>query len=309
MQPGRRAFLMPKLGVDSPWEQFCQRLGRVVRGTLRVEDPVPGQGHRATLTVARDEDVMHALVLTKAQGVLLSLPGCPPERLPLQRDVLMLDDSALQRVVSLDAARGILCVEPGCTTAALEAMLAETAWRLPWTGEDAMTAGDAAQSAYAWPTGHCPESQLYMADVLLAEGCWEVFGPFGVSSSYALRTAAGRRIVSGSFELSAGKEAQTLLAQPAWSARLRLDGLTPRIGFDRAEQAPNAAHLLLGSEGRLAWVSRYTWLLSPRDAAAPRRWPARVHFTDDGRERAEDRLDLYLKMLFDPEGVFPPLVV
>lgn len=308
MQPGRRAFFMPKLGVASPWEQFCQRLGRLARGGVAVTDPVPGQGRRATLRVQRDEDVMHALVLAKAQGIVLALPGCPPEQLPAQRDVLILDDSALQKVVSLDAERGILSVEPGCSTVALETLLADTAWRLPWTQADAATAGEAAYASYAWPTGQCARSQLYRADVLLAEGSWESLGPFGVTSSYALRTAAGRRIVSGCFELSAGTDAQTVLAAPAWAARFRLDGLLPQVGFERAEQAPNTAHLLLGAAGRLAWVSRYTWLLCPRQGPAPV-WPVRIRYKEDGRERAEDRLDLYLKMLFDPEGVFPPLVV
>ena len=73
MQPSRRAFLLGRRPVQTPWATFLQRLGLLCQGTLRDLGETAGEGPRALLTPSREGDVVHARALCAEYGVVLAL--------------------------------------------------------------------------------------------------------------------------------------------------------------------------------------------------------------------------------------------
>ena len=290
MKPGRRAFFLPRLAAATPWANFCQRLARAAQGRVDDETPAPGAPGRARLRVARDEDVFHARALSAELGVMLVLPGADPALLPADRHWLILDVDDLTALGPVDLAQGRIDVDVGCTYGVLRQALADTGWTWP-QGDDAATVASWMAAPAPWRPGHCRDSGLRWADVMLAGGEFERLGPFGVDATRPLRSAASSRLISSLFELSGATSMQTLLAQPRWLARYRLDALTPMgeaPGDDAAADeaaagetaaaeaaggtpgsdalAPNPAHLLLGSAGTLAWTGRVQLQLMSRQS-------------------------------------------
>lgn len=334
MKPGRRAFFLPRLAAATPWANFCQRLARAAQGRVDDETPAPGAPGRARLRVARDEDVFHARALSAELGVMLVLPGADQALLPADRHWLMLDVDDLNALGPVDVAQGRIDVDVGCTFGALRQALAGTGWTWPH-GDDTATVASWIAAPAPWRPGHCRDSGLRWADVMLAGGEFERLGPFGVDATRPLRSAASSRLISSLFELSGATSMQTLLAQPAWLARYRLDALTPQGDDAQGEAgsdalAPNPAHLLLGSGGTLAWAGRVQLQLLRDAAAAPTSagasptplvastpsaalaaaivsdaaaavLPVRRHVLED--------MDDMVKGCFDPLGLFPSQVV
>lgn len=338
MKPGRRAFFLPRLAAATPWANFCQRLARAAAGRVDDETPESGSPGRARLYVQRDEDVFHARALCGELGVLLVLPGAEFAGLPAERHWLMLDIGGLSRLGDLDVARGRIDADAGCTLGDLRRAIAHTDWRWPH-GDDSMTVAAWLAQAAGWLPGRCRDSGLIWADVMLAGGEFERLGPFGVAATRPLRSAASSRLVSSLFEWSASATMQTLLAQPQWLARYRLDALTPQSNEKVAaasvasaeasgaddDVAPNPAHLLLGSAGTLAWAGRVQLqlrhaslpaLAAPLGAAASAAQVDAFFAVNAGaqatpvirRHEIED-LDDLVKGFFDPSAVFPSPVV
>ena len=280
MKPGRRAFFLPRLAAATPWANFCQRLARAAQGRVDDDTPASGAPGRARLRVARDEDVFHARALCVELGVMLVLPGADTALLPADRHWLILDVGALDTLGPVDTAQGQIDVDVGCTFGALRQALLGTGWTWPH-GDDAATVASWIAAPGPWPPGHCRDSGLRWADVMLAGGEFERLGPFGVDATRPLRSAASSRLISSLFELSGSGTMQTLLAQPTWLARYRLDALTPLAEGGQVDTAqpdagqgddmlaPNPAHLLLGSAGTLAWTGRVQLQLLRGPTVAP----------------------------------------
>ncbi|GGX28986.1 hypothetical protein GCM10007242_39230 [Pigmentiphaga litoralis] len=338
MKPGRRAFFLPRFAAATPWANFCQRLARAAQGRVDDETPAPGAPGRARLRVARDEDVFHARALCVELGVMLVLPGAEPALLPPDRHWLLLDIDGLDGIGPPDVAQGRIDVDVGCTFGALRQALAGTGWTWPH-GDDAATVASWIAAPGPWRPGHCRDSGLRWADVMLAGGEFERLGPFGADATRPLRSAASSRLISSLFELSGAASMQTLLAQPTWLARYRLDALTPQGERGPGEGgqgddgrgdtahagdalAPNPAHLLLGSRGTLAWTGRVQLQLlrdapaaidampslSTQPAALPTPVPAPAAVPPVRRHVLDDMDDM-VKGCFDPSGLFPSQVV
>ncbi|WP_420226854.1 hypothetical protein [Pigmentiphaga litoralis] len=245
MKPGRRAFFLPRLAAATPWANFCQRLARAAQGRVDDDTPAPGAPGRARLRVARDEDVFHARALCAELGVMLVLPGADPALLPPDRHWLILDVDALNTLGPVDLAQGHIDIDVGCTFGMLRQALAGTGWTWPH-GDDGATVASWMAAPGPWRPGHCRDSGLRWADVMLAGGEFERLGPFGVDATRPLRSAASSRLISSLFELSGASSMQTLLAQPTWLAAYRLDALTPRSD-ERPDDAVQADDALAGA--------------------------------------------------------------
>jgi len=307
MKPGRRAFFLPRMLSDAPWQAFCQRLARMARGQVSDETSGAEAPGRARLVVAREEDVYHAAALCREFGVLLVQPGAREAALPPERGWLRLDLAQLAAIESFDERRGSIVVQAGCSMGELRAHTAGTPWR--WhAGADHEPVGAWLMRVRGWLPGRCRDSGLEAAQVLLSDGTFEQLGPFGTDSTRPLRSAAASRLIPELFQLASDSAASALLDLPVWQAGYRIDALAPRPGAD-GDGVPNPAHFLLGSEGTLAWGARFRLRL--RDAGAPPPVLSVQEREDraSGRETPADRLDATVKALFDGGSVFPSSVV
>lgn len=307
MKPGRRAFLLPGFMSSSPWASFMQRLARVVQGGLHDHTADPSGPGRASLRVARDEDVHHARALCLHYGVVLHLPGAVVAQLPAERHWLSLDVTALDAIDATALEAGRVVVEPGCTWGALRSRLAGSTWSWP-DGSETQTVAEWLAGPHGAAPGHSAQSGLGWAEVMLASGEVERLAAFGADATRPLQSAASGRLVAGLFEAAASLDMPALQALPVWPGAYRLDAMQPQAE-PGAVAVPNLSHILLGSAGTLAWVGRVQLVLRP--AGATPLAQARPLPGPPGRaapwtvEMADDKV----KQLFDPEGLFPRPVV
>ncbi len=309
MKPGRRAFFLPRLFANTPWATFCQRLSRVVEGRFDDITVDPAQPGRAVLAVARDEDVYHARALCAEYGVLLVLPGALPENLPVDRHWLTLTLERFDEVGLFDVRLGTITVQAGCTLGGVRQQILDSGWYWPH-GADGQTVGAWLAGAGDWSPGRCDLSGLVWAEVMLATGNFERLGPFGVDSTRPLSSTASSKLVSSLFELAATLDMQAMLAGRQWPCKYRLDAISPLSDpVGGGYGVPNPAHLLLGSEGSLAWVSRVQLQLQTVAEAPPRIMSAAPETGSAVYGFEYEIADDQIKGLFDPMGIFPRPVV
>lgn len=309
MKPGRRAFFLPGLRANTPWANFCQRVSRAVAGRFDDITVDPSQPGRAVLEVARDEDVYHARALCLEYGVLLVLPGAVPENLPVDRHWLTLTLARFDEVGLFDVRLGTITVQAGCTLGGVRQQILDSGWHWPY-GADEQTVGAWLAGAGDWPPGRCDLSGLVWAEVMLATGNFERLGPFGVDSTRALRSTASSKLVSSLFELAGTLDMQAMLAGPVWPCKYRLDAISPLPDPSAGGYGvPNPAHLLLGNEGSLAWVSRVQLQLLTAAQPALRIVSAAPDTARLARSFEYEIADDQIKGLFDPSGIFPRSVV
>lgn len=311
MEPGRRAFFLPGRALRDPWTQFCQRLSRLVAGT--VEDETTGstgqQVHRARLVAARPADVHHARALCAELGVVLAdtHAGLSADA---SKSWLWVDASRLNGVGAFDTRLGLISVEAGCRIGTLREAIADSGWVAAGLhGADAQqTLGNWLMTADQWLPGDCAASGIHAVDVLLAGGSSEQLGSFGQAATRPLGPAL-RALVSGLFETAASSEANAMRAQPRWPGRYRLDALLPQTP-PGLTPIPNLAHLLLGSRGALAWAERIHVRLQPAHAPLPSAPEPQDGTSPHGADQAVElaavqRIDAYVKSRFDLETRFP----
>ena len=304
----RRAFLTGRKMPATPWERFCSRLARVCLGAVRLErsDAQAGAEPRASLEPLRLEDLQHARALCREFGVSMLLSGYPG-RSPAPQGVLtVLPLTRGASYVSVPSEPGLWRVEAGCRVSQLvDAGLLVTDQAAPeWTVAQWFASAHAADQLEQ-PAG----SNVERAEVLLADGTIEVFGPFGLRAQAPLRSLSAQRLVPRLFELAGSEAAQRCGHCLSWPARYRLDALQ-----SRAEREPNLAHVWLGHQGRLGWLLA-VWF---KQGAEPATKPVEACTTGpaarvvEGDESATNvalaglarDLDQTLKHILDPEGVF-----
>jgi ssRNA-specific RNase YbeY (16S rRNA maturation enzyme) len=97
-------------------------------------------------------------------------------------------------------------------------------------------------------------------DAILADGTQEFFGPFGAGASRPMGSARTGALVSRLFEIAARERDEIARAWPKVMRRVggyNLDVFHPQSERPyTADGSPNLAHLLVGSEGTLAWFRR-----------------------------------------------------
>jgi len=311
MEPGRRAFFLPGRVLRDPWTQFCQRLSRLVAGT--VKDETAGSAgqpmHRARLVAARAADVHHARALCAELGVVLADTHAGLSADP-SKSWLWVDASRLSGVGAFDTRLGLISVEAGCRVGTLREAIAGSGWvAAGLQGADAQqTLGHWLMTADQWLPGDCAASDVHAVDVLLPDGSGEQLGSFGQAATRPLGPAL-RALVSGLFESAASPVADAMRAQPRWPGRYRLDALLPQTPPGLAP-IPNLSHLLLGSRGSLAWTERIHLRLRPEHAPVPATAEPLGGTSSHGADQivelaAVQRIDAYVKCRFDPETRLP----
>lgn len=295
MQPSRRAFLMGRRPVQTPWAAFLQKLKLLCQG--QIDDlGEGGEGApRAVLTPTRDADVAHARTLCAEYRIVMSLLGAAGPFAPAVRPQLLIDPShlaGLVRLTDLPDGRPRWRAQPGVPVASLVAAGLRQFAGLP--GE--MSLAQWLSAPAPWPAGRCAASSLLSVDVMLADGVEETLGPFGEADVQPLRSATVQSLIPALFRLSSGGDAFATNDGYHWLGRYRLDALKPQ-----APDTVNLAHLLLGQGGTLAWVQSMvlTDAAPWNEAAMSTQTPAQTPGL------ATHRLDAKVKALFDPDGRFP----
>ncbi|MGE8659586.1 MAG: FAD-binding protein [Achromobacter sp.] len=293
MQPSRRAFLLGRRPVQTPWATFLQRLALRCQGTVRDQGGLPGQAPRAVLAPLREADVVHARALCAEYGVVLALADAEGPFAPAAGALLRVDPGRLAGLARLAGAAPRWRAQPGVPLAALAQAGLRQFDGLP----GAMTLAQWLAAPAPWAAGDCAASGVLGVDLLLADGVEESLGPFGADDVQPLRSATVQRLVPALFQLAGGELAAACRGADRWQARYRLDALAPR-----APAGVNLAHLLLGHGGTLAWVRSVTL------AAAPAPGSARAESGEGGAWPSHAiALQARIKALFDPHGRFPAL--
>lgn len=302
MQPSRRAFLLGRRPVQTPWAAFVQRLALVCQGKVHDLGEGGPDGTCAILTPARDADVAQARKLCAEYRVVLELEGAVGPFAPTARPRLRVDPALLTGLTRLYGDVPRWRAQPGVTLAELAAAGLRQFAGLP--GD--MTLAQWVAAPAPWPAGRCAASGVLAADVLLADGVEETLGAFGEADVQPLRSATVQRLVPALFQLASGGDAFATNDGYHWLGRYRLDALKPQ-----APDTVNLAQLLLGHGGTLAWVHSVVltdmpaWQVAGPDAAAEGvslRRPA-----PQAPGLATVRLDGRVKTQFDPEGCFPEI--
>ena len=296
----RRAFLTGRRTTQSPWEAFCQSMGRKVMGKFFELESHDGS-RSARLQPKQSSDVHIARALCAEHGVLLALDGVPQAARLSDHHVLWVDpgrDMAGCQRLAPDSSKWF--VQPGCLLGELEAAGLTGFADLPCHITVAAWLAD--RTLCNWASGHTAESGVEHVSVLLADGTVVGLGPFGQHNQKPLEGARLPQLVPALFQASTTPEAQHCRQLTHWPARYRLDALSPANG------APvNLAHLLLGHGGDLGWVE---WLVID-EHARPYLEPSRESSfsTYDqlgtGHDWQAADLDARVKMLFDPSELFP----
>ncbi|KXJ67296.1 FAD-binding protein [Achromobacter xylosoxidans] len=296
MQPSRRAFLLGRRPVQTPWAAFVQRLALVCQGKVRDLGEGGADGTCAVLTPVRGADVVQARKLCAEYRVVLELEGAAGPFAPSDRPRLRVDPVLLTGLTRLAGDTPRWHAQPGVTLAELASAGLRQFAGLP--GD--LTLAQWVAAPAAWPAGHCAASGLAAADVLLADGVEETLGAFGEADVQPLRSATVQRLVPALFQLASGGDAFATNDGYHWLGRYRLDALKPE-----APATVNLAQLLLGHGGTLAWLQGAVLTDVPpgndaqaADSPASRPGPAAPGL-------ATVRLDGRVKTLFDPDGCFP----
>ncbi len=288
MQPSRRAFLLGRRPVQTPWATFLQRLGLSCHGAVRDLGDAGAQGPRAVLTPARESDVTQARTLCAQYGVVMALDDAQGPFAPVHGPMLWLDPGALSGLARLTGPTPRWRAQPGVPLAAL-ALAGLTQFNgLP----GAMTLAQWLAAPAPWPTGQCAASGVVAVDLMLADGVEETLGPFGTADVQPLKSATVQRLIPSLFQLSGGAFATGYEPGQAWGGRYRLDALAPQ-----APDTVNLAQLLLGHGGTLAWVQGVTLEARPGLVAAAQ--------PETGVSAPSPTLQTRIKSLFDPYGRFP----
>ncbi|MGE4124497.1 MAG: hypothetical protein AB7E59_04435 [Pusillimonas sp.] len=295
----RRAFFTGRRTAQTAWGQFSQSLQRVISGTFHDDGEYDGCG-RGRLSAGGPADVRHALELCVLHGVVLQLDGLDYASFPVGQSVLRVDPRQGQaQCQALPDAPHLWFVQPGCLVGELQQAGVRQFDDFP--GYLSVAACVADRTLMNWPTGQTWRSGLMLASVVLADGSTGVLGAFGPGNRKPLDSLTLQNLVPGLFRLAADVRARDCANAGYWPGRYRLDALMPATG-----RVINLSHLLLGHGGDLVWVDWMVFESVPEPVTPPvlQGWGQQAGQPDDLWYTAQG-IDLQVKGLFDPGGVFP----
>ena len=274
--------------MSAPFERsrLAQRLRRVVRGDVLFD--AASRGRYATdasiyqidpigVVVPRDEvDVVATLDLAREMRIpVLPRGGGTSQCGQTVGEALVIDASrSLRDVTAFDADAMTVEVQPGLALDHLNA------WLKPhglWFPVDVSTSAQATLGGMAGNNSCGSRSIAYGnmvhnvlgIDAVLADGTAQTFGPFGLAADAGTAVlASGRagRLVARLFEIAAREQDEIARVWPKVLRRVggyNLDVFHPQSERPyTADGSVNLAHLLVGSEGTLAWFRRLKLQLS-----------------------------------------------
>ncbi len=191
-------------------------------------------------------------------------------------EALVIDNSRyLRAITDLDVQRRTVIVEPGVVLDDLNAYLKPHGL---WFPVDVSTSAQATIGGMAGNNSCGSRSIAYGnmvhnvlgIDALLADGTRQGFGPFGARSTLALGSGRARTLVSALFELADRERDEIARRFPKVLRRVggyNLDVFNPQSPRPYTpDGSVNLAHLLVGSEGTLAYFERLHLQLAPLPA-------------------------------------------
>lgn len=298
----RRAFFTGRRPALTPWDAFCQRLQRTVKGSFFEFEPQEDKPGGAQLVPKQAADVIQARILCAEFGVQMALADVPHGASLSDRQVLWVDPSAsLGGCQRLAPDSSMWFVQPGCLLGDLvEAGLTQFS-ELPCHITVAAWLAD--RSLCDWPSGETRLSGVEHLSIVLPDGSNTCLGPFGTKNQKPLKGVFLQQLIPALFQFAGNADAKDCMAAARWPGKYRLDALLPNDG-----SAPNLAHLLLGHGGELAWVE---WLVINQQQAQPH--PEKPYYQrfsaartrHDSLDAQAGRLDAAVKVGFDPNALLP----
>ncbi len=267
--------------------RLAQRLRRVLRGEVRFD--AYSRGRYATdasiyqidpigVVIPRDEaDVGAAIDLAHEMKVPILPRGAGTSQCgQTVGEALIIDSSVhLNKLMVFDKDAATVEVQPGMVLDHLNAFLKPHGL---WYPVDVSTSAQATLGGMAGNNSCGSRSIAYGnmvhnvlgIDATLADGTQEYFGPFGAAASRPMTSARTGRLVSQLFELGASERDEIERVWPRVMRRVggyNLDVFHPQSERPyTADNSVNLAHLLIGSEGTLAYFRRLHLKLAPLPA-------------------------------------------
>ncbi|MEB2353274.1 MAG: FAD-binding protein [Burkholderiaceae bacterium] len=268
--------------------RLAQRLRRVLRGEVLFD--AFSRGRYATDASIYQVDPVGVVVPADEADVIAAIELARESRIPILPrgggtsqcgqtvgEALVIDNSRhLNRVTAFDPQAMTVEVQPGIVLDALNAWLEPHGLWFPVdvsTGAQATLGGMAGNNSCGSRSiayGNMVHNVLGI-DAILPDGTAEHFGPFGVDAKRPLSSARGGELASRLFAIAAREREEIERRWPKVLRRVggyNLDVFHPQSERPyTADGSVNLAHLLVGSEGTLAYFRRLMLRLSPLPAA------------------------------------------
>lgn len=263
--------------------RLAQRLRRVLRGQVLFD--AASRGRYATdasiyqvnpvgVVVPRDEtDVLAVMDIASEMKVPVLPRGAGTSQCgQTVGEALVIDNSRhLREISDFDAQAGTVTVQPGVVLDDLNAWLKPHGW---WFPVDVSTAAQATLGGMAGNNSCGSRSIAYGnmvhnvngVDALLADGTTQFFGPFSEDDDVPLTGPRASQLVSNLFEI--GTRERNEIAKHWPRVLRRVSGYNLDVFFPQSPRPytdsgdVNLSHLLIGSEGTLAYFQRLHLKLS-----------------------------------------------
>ncbi len=273
--------------VNSPSRErnrLAQRLRRVLRGQVLFSrfdrgryatDASIYQVEPVGVVVPADEaDVVSAFEMAREMRVpILPRGGGTSQCGQTVGEALVIDNSKhLNKVVAFDAQAATVEVQPGIVLDQLNAFLKPHGL---WFPVDVSTSAQATLGGMAGNNSCGSRSIAYGnmvhnvlgVDALLSDGTQEFFGPFGPGGRRPMGSGRSGALVAGLHEIAARERDEIARVWPTVLRRVggyNLDVFHPQSERPYTDDGSvNLAHLLVGSEGTLAYFRRLHLKLAP----------------------------------------------
>ncbi|NOL50523.1 hypothetical protein [Pelistega europaea] len=306
----RRSFFnFGRSGVlpQTPWDAFCHRVQRVVRGRFQDISLSHYSTKAAEIVIERLEDIQHLYVCCQEYGVVMALSGLTMAEQMHSRHVLIIRFSS--QLNQLEPMGDYAClVQPSVLVGDLYQQGYQQFARVPkhWT----------IAQWFASPLYHdCRPYHSFLSgveriSVLFADGSQAVLGGFGVNDRSALSVPILNRCIPNLFELLREDLVEQQLAMSYWPYAYRIDALKKHF------VDINLARVFQGHQGKLAWIQQWVIrkipedvLLFPGDKGGRSVVQSGIIDNTDIQEQyaieqSVVRVNQRVKDLFDAEGVF-----
>ncbi len=273
--------------MDSPSRErsrIAQRLQRVIRGQVLFSrfdrgryatDASIYQVDPVGVVVPADEaDVVTAIEMAREMRVPVLPRGAGTSQCgQTVGEALVIDNSKhLNKVIAFDKEAAAVEVQPGIVLDHLNAFLKPHGL---WYPVDVSTSAQATLGGMAGNNSCGSRSIAYGnmvhnvlgIDALLSDGTQEFFGPFGPAARRPMGSGRSGALVAGLHEIAARERDEIARAWPKVLRRVggyNLDVFHPQSERPYTDDGSvNLAHLLVGSEGTLAYFRRLHLRLSP----------------------------------------------
>lgn len=293
----RRSFLhFGRSGVlpTTPWEEFCHRVQRTVKGQFRDISAVESGMIVAEIHIERLEDMQHLYPLCKHYEVAIALAGFTQPALLYTRAVLIVHFSPSLNNIE-EMGENACLAQPSVTAGDLLMRGYLQFSRVPqdWT----LAQWFASPRYHDVRPYHSFLSGVERISVLFADGEQAVLGGFGVNDRSALSVPILSRCIPNLFELLREDEVEQQLASHYWPYAYRLDALQKKwVDI-------NIARIFQGHQSRLLWVQQFVIRKIPEDVLL---LAEDMECLPDFNRIHEslDHVHSRVKGLFDPEGIF-----